>query len=491
MSDAAAEKSIGISGLSVYVPPLRVNLEEWCRWNDQDWNKTRHVVGHSFRQKPHWEDVYTMGANAALQLIRQHDIDPSSIGWLALATESSTDNSAGPVIIRGMLDEALTAAGLPALAGDCEVPEFKQACLAGVYALKAAARWLNYDGAGRRALVICADIAEYERGSSGEPTQGAGAVAMLVEENPRLCRLQLRDTGAHSAYRGIDFRKPTARFFHQQPGYPDWQHDYPVFNGRYSTWCFMDATRNAVDNLLQKQDTDLPALLAGLQGILMHRPYEMMPVQALSFIVAAAAARRPELFRDILTTPVPEAARAEAVADHRACFTRAVNGEEPDNPFPALTALARDIRSGDWFRNLLATRMHRGNGLMKEMGNLYSAALPACIAAALQESLDQGEDLSGARFLLVGYGSGDAADAFFMEVVPGWEEAAGRIGFRAALAGATDLDRRTYEDLHDRRGNVSLPSDHEGFVITATGRRHQGDLQDIGIDYYRWLSPNS
>ena len=41
------------------------------------------------------------------------------------------------------------------------------------------------DGRNAKAIVVCADIALYAPGSSGEPTQGAGAVAMLVEANPR------------------------------------------------------------------------------------------------------------------------------------------------------------------------------------------------------------------------------------------------------------------------------------------------------------------
>ena len=35
--------------------------------------------------------------------------------------------------------------------------------------------------ANHRALIAESDIAEYARGSSGEPTQGAGAVAMLLK----------------------------------------------------------------------------------------------------------------------------------------------------------------------------------------------------------------------------------------------------------------------------------------------------------------------
>ena len=176
----------GISGLSLYLPHYRVRLEDWSDWNGEPWGRVQGVVGRSFRMRGPGQSVYTLAANAVWRLLRDYDIDPSRVGMLALGTESSSDNSAGAVIVKGMINDALVAQGRPELARDCEVPEFKHACLGGVYGLKAALRYLSADGAGRLAIVVCADIAEYAIGSSGEPTQGAGAVAMLVDGDGRL-----------------------------------------------------------------------------------------------------------------------------------------------------------------------------------------------------------------------------------------------------------------------------------------------------------------
>jgi hydroxymethylglutaryl-CoA synthase len=227
----------GISGMSVYLPPLRVPLVEWCDWTGNSWDKISAVVGSSFRCAGPRENVYTMAATAALRLIRQYELDPREVGFFALGTESSTDNAAGAVIVRGMLDRELERAGLPRLARTCEVPEFKHACLGGIYALKGAVRYVQSDGQGRSAIVVCADIAEYERGTSGEPTQGAGAVAMLVEREARMLRVDLARSGSASDYRGPDFRKPMTRHFHDcyRPTGVQRFHDFPVFSGRYST----------------------------------------------------------------------------------------------------------------------------------------------------------------------------------------------------------------------------------------------------------------
>src|SRR5262249_5625638 len=127
---------------------------------------------------------------------------------------------AGAVIVKGMVSRALADLGLPPLPRACEVPEIKQACLAGVYGLKAALRYPAFDGAGRQAIVVSSDIASYQRNSSGEPTQGAGAVALLVSESPTCLEVDLRAAASASDYRAVDFRKPFKRYL--QPGYrPD------------------------------------------------------------------------------------------------------------------------------------------------------------------------------------------------------------------------------------------------------------------------------
>ena len=94
---------IGISGIAAYIPPYRVWLNDWCEWTGNQWPKIREVVGRSFRLRGSQHSVYTMAATAVIRLIDQYDIDPSRIKFLALGTESSTDNSAGAIIIKGMI----------------------------------------------------------------------------------------------------------------------------------------------------------------------------------------------------------------------------------------------------------------------------------------------------------------------------------------------------------------------------------------------------
>ena len=43
----------------------------------------------------------------------------------------------------------------------------------------------------RKAIVIATDIAKYHIGSTGEYTQGAGAISLLITENPILSLFQI------------------------------------------------------------------------------------------------------------------------------------------------------------------------------------------------------------------------------------------------------------------------------------------------------------
>jgi hydroxymethylglutaryl-CoA synthase len=483
----------GVSAMSLYVPPFRVDLKDWCSWTENSWEKISAVVGRSFRVCGRHENVYTMAANAVLRLIRQNDIDPTRVGFLGLGTESSTDNAAGAVIVRGMVDRALESLGLPRLSRHLEVPEFKHACLGGVYALKSALRYASCDGADQLAIVVSADVAEYERGSTGEQTQGAGAVAMLVERSPKLFGVDLKHAGRASDYRGPDFRKPFARHFTE--GYaPKTQRlsDFPVFSGKYSTFSYLDETVHAVERMLSRLDVSAGSYYQSVRGLFFHRPYQLMPVQAMSFLYVRGLARgdhhHDELrslceqagvsFQDVLTetasTPdlYGELLKDDAMAD----------------PYLATSAVAGLLRKQPAFRQLLEQKMGLGSEAVKDLGNLYSAALPAWIAAGFEEAARSKLELADAPLVAVGYGSGDAAEALPLYVQPGFEAAAARIGFGRSLEGSVSLSREQYEALHDGTEVPSLAYTLKSeFAIARVGKTYGSGFQDLGVEYYDFV----
>jgi len=486
--------SFGISGFSVYLPPYRVRLEDWCRWTGNSWDKTRAVIGNSFRVAGNNQSLYTMAANAVLRLITDYQVDPRRVGYFALSTESGTDNAtSGAVVVRGLVDDALTARGLPCIARDCEAPEFKQACVGGVYGVKGAMRYLAFDGADRIAIVVAADIAEYQRGSSGEPTQGAGAVAMLVERNPKLLMLDLRAAGSATSYRALDFRKPFLRYCGQTPGMDGRPRDFPVFNGKYSTACYIDETLASLDAMLGKRKGSRAGYLRQLGAVFMHRPYQRMPVSAwtMGYLFALGhdgTAGQEELARYCAAAKLElPAVLAEMRSDPK-LLERALAGELVDEPYPLCAQLMKAFRDTDTCQAVVEQKMKLGAATTADFGNLYSAALHAWVAAGLEDAAAQNVVLDGHDLLLVGYGSGDASEAIPARVVRGWQQAAAKVSLRGVLADPIDLTQAQYEALHDGREAPGLPgAPSRGFVIDRIGHRDEARFQDLGVEYYRFL----
>jgi len=487
----------GVSAMAAFAPPAKVELKQWCEWTGNSWNKVSSVVGSSFRVPCANENAYTMAATAVLRLIINNNIDPTRVGFLGLGTESSTDNSAGAVIVRGMVDDGLAKLGHPRLSRHCEVPEFKHACLGGVYALKSATRFVATDGADRVGIVVASDIAEYAQGSTGEQTQGAGAVAMMVENTPKLFDIDLAHTGSGSAYRGPDFRKPVKRHFiegyHQTPVSAKIP-DFPVFSGPYSTVAYLEEVTTAVEMMLTKLDVRPSDYYSQLQALFFHRPYNMMPIQAMSFLFARALAR---------STSAENVARFEAlcakakvtVDDARAdldatsaidLFSYIDKGQEPPtNVFAPTQAIAKALRSEKEFGQLLETKMSLGSKTMANFGNLYTAALPCWIAAGFEEAYQSKLDITGKPMVIVGYGSGDAAESIPITPVPGWEAAAANIGVGKALDDAVELTKEQYDGLHSGKLTDDVAPSRSGqFVIDRIGTRNEAAFQDIGIEYY-------
>ncbi|HEX7481786.1 MAG TPA: hypothetical protein VF331_28525 [Polyangiales bacterium] len=484
----------GVSGMSVYVPRLRVRLEDWCSWTGNSWDKIQAVVGRSFRVPARHENVYTMAANAVLRLIREYDIDPRNVGFLGLGTESSTDNATGAVIVRGMVDRALDDLHRPRLSRHMEVPEFKHACLGGIYALKAALRYVSCDAGDRVAIVVCADVAEYERGSTGEQTQGAGAVAMLVTREAKLFEVDLAHAGSASDYRGPDFRKPFARHFAKAYA-PNTNRmsDFPVFSGKYSTFSYLDETVHAVEDMLRKLNVSAGKYYNSVHSLFFHRPYQMMPIQAMSFLYVRGLARgdhHQEELRALCNEAgvSPDRIVSEALSMPDLYASVAEHGAAVSDPYEATSAVAAIVRKKATFRDLLERKMSMGSSLVRDLGNLYSAALPSWLAAGFEEAGKQGVDLTHRPMVAVGYGSGDAAESWPIRAVPGWEQAAACIQLRESLDNAIDLTRPQYEALHDGhevKGLNYVPSGE--FVISHVGEKYEPAFQDLGIEYYKYV----
>ncbi|TKC95857.1 hydroxymethylglutaryl-CoA synthase family protein [Polyangium fumosum] len=217
---------VGIDAIALSVPRGYVDLAELAEARGVPPSKYLHGLGtRQMAIAAPDEDPVTLAVNAARRLFERSGASPAEIGLCIVGTETAVDHSK-PVaaFVHGLL-------GLPSA---CRMFEAKHACFGGTAGLLSAVDWIASGSArGRAALVVCTDIARYPLRSAGEPTQGAGAVALLVREKPRLLSLEVGQTGTFA--RDVhDFWRPL-------------HHKEALVDGHYSVQCYLDALEGAYD----------------------------------------------------------------------------------------------------------------------------------------------------------------------------------------------------------------------------------------------------
>jgi hydroxymethylglutaryl-CoA synthase len=215
---------VGIEALAVSFPQTCVELADLAVARGVAPSKYLDGIGTRRMAVPLAdEDTVTLAARAAAEVLARSGTHPDTIGLLVVGTETAVDHSK-PV--------ASYVQGLVGIGPRCRVFETKHACYGGTAALQLALDWIRSGSAGnQKALVICADIARYGLRTPGEPTQGAGAVALLLSSTPRLLSIDAASSGLASLD-VHDFWRP----LYSKDAFVD---------GQYSVQCYLDALSGA------------------------------------------------------------------------------------------------------------------------------------------------------------------------------------------------------------------------------------------------------
>src|SRR3972149_8147869 len=177
--------TVGIDDIAIYIPRLFLDARDFAEARGMDPDKLQRGLGISKMAIVDTnQDPACMAANACLRIMQRDKLSPKNIGRLYVATESSLDESkAMNSFVVGMLEQIYGDGSFEHAGGI----ECKFACVSGSYALYDNANWIRAEeNNDRAAIVIVSDIAKYDLGSAGEYTQGGGAVALLIKEDPRL-----------------------------------------------------------------------------------------------------------------------------------------------------------------------------------------------------------------------------------------------------------------------------------------------------------------
>ena len=456
----------GIDDISIYIPQLYLDASDFAHARGLDPEKLERGLGiGQMAIVDTNQDPACLASNACLKVMQKNKLTPDQIGRLYVATESSLDESkAMNSYVIGMLEQVYGDDTF----GHCGGIECKFACVSGSYALYDNTNWIRAGEAeDKYALVVVSDIAKYDMGSSGEVTQGAGAVAMLLNDKPRLLTFDPKVTST-SIKNEYDFYRPFGK-------------ETPIVHGQYSNLLYLIQVKNALTDYKNKvkrtgliKIKDDETILDHIDYLNMHLPYSNMGKKALAYLVRhewRSIPRWKNIIEQIgMDEPVPKDPRGTiesvlADADFMA----------KDHEFTKLFSKTKEymeIYESKLSSSLIASKM---------IGNLYTASLYLGFRSSLEFEYQKGINLEGKRVGFCSYGSGASAMIFSGVIQPEYEQVVKEMNLEAELGPRTKLTLEEYEELHEnKRGpEDNIRTANKEFVLVdvmssveSRGERH-------------------
>ena len=248
--------NLGIASLGLKLPSRYLDVRDLAALRGVDPDKFTKGLGcHEIALCGEGESVVTLAAGAAKRALARWGGSPKDLGLLVVGTETAQDMSR-PL-------SAFVADEL-GLRGAIRSYETKHACYGGTVALRQALEW-KASGAsrGKAALVIASDVALYAPKDPGEPTQGAAAVVIVVDD----ASVAAIDLESYAwAEPAFDFWRPVGESF-------------PRVDGPLSLECYEKATTECFRQLADGKPLD--EVLAAFSAVCFHVPFPKMVKKAV------------------------------------------------------------------------------------------------------------------------------------------------------------------------------------------------------------------
>jgi len=438
---------VGIDSIAFDIPKLHLPIKTLAENRNIEPDKLIKGLGlHKMSFPDVYQDVVTFGANAVYQLILQENINPKDIARIYVGTESGVDSSK-PIAsyITSLLEQKLGHGSF----NHCDTLDMTFACIGAVDALQTTLDFIRLNPT-KKAIVVATDNAKYDLNSTGEYTQGAGAIAMLITANPRIMSFS-KEVGI--AGQGVfDFFKPrrytTKNEILNTTDNPEWfgisenevafYKEQPVFDGQYSNQCYISRTTEAYTNY-KKITNQTGILYHNWENILMHLPYCFQARRTFVEIYAK---------ENNLTDDIKVIAKS---ADYLNLVTKTI--------FPS------EIASG-------------------QVGNMYTGSIFLGMLSTLCFHLQNETDLAGKKMGFIAYGSGSKSKVFEAEVASEWKTVIAKIQLFETLDNSTEIDFGTYTTLHkkERKHNVLEPKNE--FVLDYIEKENPVLM---GARYYKFV----
>lgn len=246
---------IGIDKIGFHIPHYYVDMNDLAVARDVEPAKFTVGIGQdAMAVAPITQDPVTLAANAALNILDESD--RKAIDFIMFGTETGIDHSkSAGVYVHQLLG----------LQPNARTIEMKQACYGATAALQLAKGHIALNPKSK-VLVLASDIARYGLNSSGEVTQGAGAVAMVISADPNIMTIENDSTFLTADI--MDFWRPTYS-------------DVAFVDGKYSNEQYLAFVAHVWNKY--KEETSLG--LDDFTAICFHLPYTKMGLKALQTIL--------------------------------------------------------------------------------------------------------------------------------------------------------------------------------------------------------------
>jgi hydroxymethylglutaryl-CoA synthase len=419
---------VGIDSIAFDLPKIHLPIKVLAENRNIEPEKLVKGLGlHKMSFPDVHQDVVTFAANAVYKLIQQENLNPKDIARIYIGTESSVDSSK-PIAtyITSLLEHQFGEGSF----NYCDTLDMTFACIGAVDALQINLDFIRLNPT-KKAIVVATDNAKYDLNSTGEYTQGAGAIAMLVTANPRV--LAFTQVVSVSAQGVFDFFKPRRYVIKEDilntTDNPEWfgileneiafYKEQPVFDGQYSNQCYINRTSEAY--FKYKEITNLKGkLYESWENILMHLPYCFQARRTFVEIFA----KENNLTEDIKTiSKSPE-------------YIEFVN----QTIFPS------EIASG-------------------QVGNMYTGSIFLGMLSTLCFHLQQNTNITNKKFGFIAYGSGSKSKVFEAEVQENWQSVIEKTQLFETLNNSTEIDFGTYISLHKKERKHSVLQPKNEFVL--------------------------
>ncbi|MBY0065646.1 hydroxymethylglutaryl-CoA synthase family protein [Empedobacter falsenii] len=418
----------GIEAASIYVPHIYLPIKDLAIQRNIDPDKLEIGLGlKRMSVLDVHEDTATIAANALLKLITDFNVNPNEIGRIYLGTESALDGAKPTATYAVQLVESVLAKQF----GErpfrhTDVVDMTFACVGGVDAMHNSIDYVRVNPA-KKAIVIAADYAKYGLESTGEYTQGAGAVAMLISNQPDLIAFDNNwGIGMESVF---DFFKPhqstsdaaVLNVLGTTKSEIEIFSDEPVFEGQYSNECYKNRVREAYFNFKEKSKVE-GKLYENWRYIAFHLPY---------------AFQGKRMFSDVFALE---------------------NGQDNSNDNLKI------VSKSDEYKALIKEKVEPTQRASSEIGNMYTASVFTAFLSALQVSADNDEELNGKTVGFIAYGSGSKSKVFQGQIGEGWKNVMNKMDLFNYLNQREAISFEQYQDLHNKNLKTSI-NDSKGFAL--------------------------